>query len=279
LKSAPQGDVKITILDENGLVVRTLTGSKKSGINRVWWNLRYEGPNQPKLRTKPPGNPLVWEEKRFERFSRQGWMPLMSWGIWGGLSGPLAVPGTYAVKLVVDGQEFSRKLNVKKDPHSAGSIADIQFQVQMALEIRDNTNTVVDSINRIEQIRKQIHDFAKSLKGDKSAVKVIAASKKLDEKIVEVEGKFFQKILAEGDLKSFRAPVKLYSQLALLAGDVAQGSADFPPTAQQIEVHEELKKELIAAQSKLKEFIQKDIAAFNTMLKKRNMPAIITKNF
>jgi formiminotetrahydrofolate cyclodeaminase len=203
----------------------------------------------------------------------------MSWGIWGGLSGPMAVPATYTVKLVVDGQKFSRKLNVKKDPHSAGTIADIQFQVQMALEIRDNTNTVVDSINRIEQIRKQIHDFAKSLKGDKSAVKVIAASKKLDEKIVEVEGKFFQKILAEGDLKSFRAPVKLYSQLALLAGDVAQGSADFPPTAQQIEVHEELKKELIAAQSKLNEFIQKDIAAFNTMLKKRNMPAIITKNF
>jgi hypothetical protein len=148
------------------------------------------------------------------------------------------VPGTYTVKLMVDGQEFSQKLNVKKDPHSAGSIADIKFQVQMALEIQDNINTVVDSINRIEEIRKQIHELAKSQEGKKSAAKVIAAAKKLDDKIVGVEGRFFQKILAEGDLKSFRAPVKLYSQLSLLAGDVAQGSADFPPTTQQIEVHQ-----------------------------------------
>lgn len=276
LKSAPEGDVKITILDENGLVVRTLTGSKKPGINRVWWNLRYEGVDQPKLRTKPPGNPLVWKEQRFKRFAQEGWMPLISWGIRGGLSGPTAVPGDYTVKLIVGGQEFSQKLSVKKDPHTAGSMADIQFQVQMALEIQDNINTVVDSINRIEEIRKQIHDLAKSLEGDKSAVKVIAAAKKLDEKIVGVEARFFQKILAEGDLKSFRAPVKLYSQLSLLAGDVAQGSADFPPTTQQIEVHQVLKKELAVAQSMLKELIQKDIAAFNTMLKKRNMPTIIT---
>jgi formiminotetrahydrofolate cyclodeaminase len=62
----------------------------------------------------------------------------------------------------------------------------------------------------------------------------------------------------------------------LLAGDVAQGSADFPPTTQQIEVHEVLKKELAVAQSELKQLIKKDIAAFNTMLKKKKMPAIIT---
>jgi len=276
LKSAPKGDVKITILDENGLVVRTLIGSKKPGINRIWWNLRHERVNQPKLRTKPPGNPLVWKEKRFQRFTKEGWMPLISWGIRGGLSGPTAVPGTYTMKLMVDGQEFSQKLDVKKDPHTAGSMADIQFQVQMALEIQDDINTVVDSINQIEQIRKQIHDLAESLEKDKRAVKVIAAAKKLDEKIVGVEGKFFQRVLAEGDLKSFRAPVKLYSQLSLLAGDVAQGSADFPPTTQQIEVHEALKKELTAAQSKLKELIQKDIVAFNKTLKKRKIPAIIT---
>jgi hypothetical protein len=142
LKSAPKGDVKITVQDENGLVVRTLTGPKKPGISRVWWNLRHEGVDQPKLRTKPPGNPLVWKEKRFQKSAQEGWMPLISWGIRGGLSGPTAVPGTYTVKLMVDGQEFSQKLNVKKDPQSTGSVADIQFQVQMALEIQDNINTV-----------------------------------------------------------------------------------------------------------------------------------------
>lgn len=275
LKSAPKGDVNITILDENDHVIKKLRGFKKPGINRVWWNLRHEGPGQPRLRTRPPGNPLVWEEKRFKRYTREGWMPLISWGIRGGLVGPLAVPGTYTVKLIIEGQEFIQKLIVEKDPNTSGNMADIQAQVKMALEIRDNINTVVDSINRIEWIRKQIHDLIKILKEDKSIVQVINAAQKLDEKIAGIEGSFFQKILAEGDLKSFRAPVKLYSQLALLAGDVAGMSADFPPTTQQVKVHEELKKELVAALDRLNELIEKDLAAFNIMLKENGILRII----
>ncbi len=73
-----------------------------------------------------------------------------------------------------------------------------------------------------------------------------------------------------------RQAQKQCSQLALLAGDIA-GSADSPPTDQQIEVHEELKKELADAEAELSELLDKDIAAFNTLLKEKNIPSIITK--
>lgn len=199
------------------------------------------------------------------------------WGIRGGLVGPLVVPATYNVKLTVEGREFDQKLIVEKDPNTAGSKADIQAQVDMVLEIQDNINTVVDSINQIEWIRKQIHDLMELLKGKDHISTVITAAGKLDKKIEAVEGNFFQKILAEGDLKSFRAPVMLYSQLALLAGDVAGMSADFPPTAQQLEVHEELKKELAVALDKLNDLIEKDITAFNMLLKEKNIPSIISR--
>jgi photosystem II stability/assembly factor-like uncharacterized protein len=285
LKSAPKGDVKITILNESSQTIRTLRGTKLPGINRVWWDLRHEPPKQPKLRTKPSGNPHVWDEKRFKEFTQQGWMPVISWGIRGGLVGPLALPGVYTLKLAVEGQEFSQKLTVKKDPNSAGNEADIQTQFKMALEIRDNINIVVESINRIEWIRKQIHDLTEILKRDNSFTEVITAANKLDKKLTAVEGNYFQKILAEGDLKSYRGPVKLYSQLAMLAtdvagesiGDVGGGSADFPPTIQQIEVHKELKMELANAQRKLNELIDKDIPAFNILLNEENIPSIITR--
>ena len=39
LKSAAGGDVKISIADVNGRVIRTLDGPKTAGINRVMWNL------------------------------------------------------------------------------------------------------------------------------------------------------------------------------------------------------------------------------------------------
>jgi len=44
LKSAATGDVKISIADASGRVVRTLDGTKQAGINRVVWNL---APNPP----------------------------------------------------------------------------------------------------------------------------------------------------------------------------------------------------------------------------------------
>ncbi len=279
LKTAPKTPVKITILNSDNKVIRTFTGPAKAGINRTYWNLRHESPGRVKLRTKPANNPLVWEEKRFKRFSRHGWMPLNSWGIRGGLVGPLAEPAEYTVKLQAAGKEFSSRLTVLKDPNSAGSEKDIRAQVQMALSIRDNIETVTAEINRLEVLRKQVHDLIYLLKerteSAPSLKPVLKEAKTLDAKLLAVEGLFFQPVLAEGDLKSFRAPNKLYSQLAVLAGDIANDSADFPPTDQQIEVHKLLKKELAAARQKLKKVITEDIAVFNKLLAEKKLSGLV----
>ena len=275
LKSTKKEKVSIAILNDRGQVVRKLDGPGKAGFNRIWWDLRHEPPGQPKLRTRPEGNPHVWEEKRFKSSVRQGWTPLISWGIRSGLVGPLAVPGTYSVKLTVGGQESSQKFILKKDPRTTGSEANIRVQVDRALEIGDNINTVVDSINRLEWMRKQNNDLIDILEGDPKKSSVLNAAKDLSVKLLEVENYFFQQILAEGDLKSFRAPNKLYSQLALLAGDISNGSADFPPTDQQIEVHEELKEELAIAMRALDKIMEKDIEEFNLLLKNNNISDLI----
>ena len=43
LKAATTGDVKISIADATGRVIRTMDGTKKAGINRVLWNLAAGG--------------------------------------------------------------------------------------------------------------------------------------------------------------------------------------------------------------------------------------------
>lgn len=275
LQKPARENVKIVVLDGNNQVVRTLTGPGKQGINRILWNLRHESPGEVKLRTKPAHNPLVWEEKRFRENARQGWIPLLSWGIEGGSIGPLAEPGEYTVRLEADGQVFTQKLAVLKDPHSTGSIADIRLQVQRALDIRDNLDTVIREINRIEWIRKQLADMMALLKAESGTENIRLEAQKLDDKIFSVESLFFQPVLAEGDEKSFRAPNKLYSQLALLMSDVANDSADFRPTDQQIEVHELLKIELLEAQTQLEKLIKEDIAAFNRLLSGQNLSGLM----
>src|SRR5882762_2743527 len=47
LKAVPSGDVKITISDYTGKVVRNITGTKEAGLNRIQWNLRGDPPPRP----------------------------------------------------------------------------------------------------------------------------------------------------------------------------------------------------------------------------------------
>jgi photosystem II stability/assembly factor-like uncharacterized protein len=273
LKTAPKGDVTIAIQDEAGQLVRTLPGRKQVGLNRLWWDLRYETPKTAWLRTTPPGDPWVMEEKEYKGEPVTGGKrPLISYRADDGRIGSRVALGTYTVKLTADGQSFTQKLVVKKDPSSTGTEADIRAQVKTALDIHKDLNTVVDSINQIEVIRKQLEDLAALLGEDVSRKALASAAKELDKKLYDVEGNFFQQILAESDWKQFRAPLKLYSQLQMLGFDVM--SADFPPTDQQLEVHKELKQELAAALIRLSQVLEKDLHGFNALLGQSNYQGI-----
>jgi photosystem II stability/assembly factor-like uncharacterized protein len=76
--------IVFTVTDEEGNVVRRLTGSTKSGIHRIAWDLRY-----------PPATPTRLGSRSQNSFR-------------GPASGPMTVPGTYIVAMAkhVDGQEF-----------------------------------------------------------------------------------------------------------------------------------------------------------------------------
>ncbi len=109
-----------------------------TGINRVWWDLRYAPPKMPKLRTIP-------EKHTHVEFTSKGWRPLRTDHMSRpGQSGPLVAPGTYTVKLSAGGRELAQKIEVKKDPASAADEDEIREQLRMTLEIQDNINTVVE---------------------------------------------------------------------------------------------------------------------------------------
>jgi photosystem II stability/assembly factor-like uncharacterized protein len=101
LRSAPSGEVKITISDYSGKVIRNIVGTRDVGINRVQWNLRGDPPPRPA--NLPAG------------FGGGGG------GGGGGFAalfnlGPLIEPGTYNVKLSVNGKELATKVVVEADP-------------------------------------------------------------------------------------------------------------------------------------------------------------------
>jgi hypothetical protein len=263
-------------LDGEGQTVNTLRGTQNQGINRVTWDLRYEPVQQAKLRTKPPGNPHVVEEKRFRTtWEREGWYPILSWGTGGGFQGITVAPGTYTVRLSVGDQDYTQELVVRKDPRSAGTLADIEQQVALQLEIRNDISTVSGMINDIELIKKQLDDLTDVLRADDGGAAIIEAAKAVYQKLQAVEDKILQPIAAEGDSKSFRFPNMLYSKLSVLGGDVA-ASVDFAPNKQQREVHQLLRSQMIQYQAELKALLDNDVAAFNRMVRERNVAGVIT---
>ncbi len=105
LKSAPSGDVKITISDYTGKVVRNITGTKEAGLNRVQWNLRGDPP------PRPAGGGWWWTRRWRWRWRRRG-------GGFGNVftQGLPLEAGTYILKLTVGGKDYTTKIVIENDP-------------------------------------------------------------------------------------------------------------------------------------------------------------------
>lgn len=278
LKS-PADRVEITILDADGKPVRSLSGPGGAGLNRVWWNLRYEGARPVRLRTSPVGSPWIM-------VGPEGWRPLVVWGA--SQVEPLAAPGTYTVRLTTGGKTLTQPLNVLKDPGSSGTDADMHAQLRLLLEIREEVSEVADMINHLEWTRKALADLRAMVESDPRrltetssngngpgggtqaaaprAATVISALAALEERTIAVENALEDVTLTGRTEDSFRAPMGLYGKLGNLAGEVS-GGGDLRPTDSAVAVHKELQQQLARVRRELATLREKEIPAFNDVLK------------
>ncbi|PWT93730.1 MAG: sialidase [Blastocatellia bacterium] len=262
LKAAPTSDVKIRIEDSKGQTVRTLQGSKLVGLNRVTWNLAGELSTEVRMRTSPAYAPEV-------RVGPEGWRaapgaPRMS---------VLMSPGNYVVKLSVGSQELSQPFTVKKDPNSDGTEADISAQAAVLLEIQKDLSAASDIVNQIELIRSQLYQLTGLL--DSGAGPVKTAADDLDKKLIEIEENLIQRKLTGQGQDGVRFPPKLLTKLNYLASGLSQ--SDFRPTNQEKEVQVLLKQQLTTQQQRFNDVMSSDLAAFNKMLRDRNISNVITR--
>ncbi|HEX6533021.1 MAG TPA: hypothetical protein VF041_00405 [Gemmatimonadaceae bacterium] len=274
---AARDSVAITIRDEHGRVVRKLHGPARSGLNRAAWDLRWEKTTEVALRTTPPGHPHIWEEKRFVGKRTR---PVVHYGIDEPKLGPLVAPGRYTVDIEVRGAHYTQPVTVLRDPHTAGSDADVQAAARFALEIHDEIDTTVAAINRIERVRKQLEELRDMYGRDSTMKPILAQAKALDGKLGAVEDQLLQPVLKEDDPKTYRAPMRVYTKLLFLegvagsgAGDVG-GNPDFAPTAPELEVNEQLKQRLAAALGELRKVMEQDVPEFNHVVAARAVPVV-----
>ena len=269
LKNTPRDEeraaIKVVVTDASGKTVRTLDAGKtaRAGVNRIWWDLRMDPTDTIKLRTPPLYVPDF-------KLDADGTRKFPT-------AGPLSVlvpPGTYTVSLVGAGERHTGTLEVRKDPNSEGSEADVLAQTTMMLEIRGNMNTAAKAINDAESIRRQIAAW-KAVVGDDDAIKaVIAAADAIDGHLLAIESTLFNTTATGRGQDQLRTPGQIVEKLSHLADVVAY--ADFKPTDSQREVHAKLGQDLSAAAEQLNGVVARELANFNVTLRERQLGWIVT---
>jgi photosystem II stability/assembly factor-like uncharacterized protein len=261
LKAAPSGDVKLRIEDARGQTVRTITGTKNAGLNRVTWDLRGEPSKEMRLRTSPAFAPEIRVGPDGTRSAPDGARISL-----------LLPPGPYTVKLSAGGAELSQPFVVLKDPNSTGSEADIQAQMEMLIDLRKELVSATDMVNQIESIRAQLLNLTAQLQGDANAP-LRKTADDLEKKLIEIEDNLIQRKFTGQGQDTVRFPPKLVSKISYLASGLS--GADFPPTNQQREVQALLKAQLATQRARLKDVLESDLAAFNKLLRDRGVGNLV----
>jgi photosystem II stability/assembly factor-like uncharacterized protein len=168
-KTKPAGEVTLDILDSQGRLVRHYSSKEKkiaeqppewpdqekpkevipaeAGMNRFPWDLRHEPP------IKIPG--AFYSDI--------------------GPRGPLALSGTYQVKLTADGQSRTQPLELRLDPRVTNvSAADLQKEFDLGMNIREANHRLHLAVNQIRQLRSEL-DTLRQWAGDSQQVQPVIA--------------------------------------------------------------------------------------------------------
>jgi photosystem II stability/assembly factor-like uncharacterized protein len=216
------------------------TASMAAGLNRATWNLDYPGV------VTFPG--------------------MVLWGA--STSGPLALPGTYQVKLTVDGKSQTQPLVIRKHPLRNTPDADMQEQFALALKIRDKASEANNAVIRIRKIKDEVKD--RLTKSQDPQLKT--AGDRLTKSLSAVEEDLYQ-VKNQSGQDPLNFPIKTNNRLASLLGMTLRGEGK--PTANIYPIFEDLKKELKDETDRLEEVLTGDLAAFNTEAKRAGVDPIV----
>jgi hypothetical protein len=260
------------VLDAAGAVVRTWKKAAQAGMNRVSWDLRYDGPRLVALRATPPENPHLFEEPRFRGKDTR---PVTHWGLEEAGKGPIAVPGQYSVRLTVDASSATQPLVILKDPKIPGSDADLAASLAMQLRIREDISAAADMINDIEIVRRELEEVQRGLQARKGQEESLTAVSGMQEKLVAVEDRLLEPAARLSDDKYFQQRYRVYMSLLWLNGEVGPGAGDvaggqdFRPTDSSVATLDEVEKDLEAARAAFRDLMDKDLPAYRRAMADR----------
>ncbi len=246
LKDKPKDDVKITITNSAGTVVRDLKGPKEAGLSRVVWDLRLNSPAPP-----PEG-------------AGEG---AGGGGFFGQSRGPRVQPGTYTIKIVAGDKTASGNVTVQEDPRIQIVEADRSKLAEAIARVYALQKSAEAARKTMRSLNTQITALQTSLKDNPEVSKQTNDS---IQKLLDQLNQIQKKLVAPPDTGSAGPalpdePRPLLSQINNLAGGLDSYTA--APTADEMVRIDDLGKQLNDLIAELNKFVETDVANLNKQLR------------
>jgi hypothetical protein len=256
LRDKPVGEVKLAILDGDGMVIREYSSASarpprlpiQPGLNRFVWDLSYAGPTP--LEDRPGIDP---DRAQQEAVS----------------TSPRAIPGTYQVRLTVGDASSTQSLVLLPDPRLPVTAADLAAQFELKLAIRDRLSAVHAMLNQIQRVRRQIDEWESRVKATNGNPDVLASAAAVADRLAALEADLLQ---VNAD-KPQPGTTRLKERLAGLSAMIDE--SDHPPTRGAIEVFASLGAAVETAQAALRRLLADDLSRFGDLLRTAGIPPIV----
>ncbi len=190
--------------------------------------------------------------------------------LWGATqNGPMVLPGSYSVRLTMDGATQTQSFSIAKHPLRPISDADLQYQWDLASRIRDKVNEANLAVINIRRIKSDIAARTKD-----APKEVQEAGAKLAQSLSVVEEDVYQ-VRNQSGQDPLNFPIKTNNRLASLLRVAVTGEGR--PTGNVETIFAELVAELKGHTDRLDRTLATELAAFNRMLERNKKEAIRPK--
>ncbi len=249
VKDKPKDDVKVTITDSGGTVVRDLKGPKEAGLNRLVWDLRLNPPAPPPEGQGEGGG-----------------------GFFGAPRGPRVQPGTYTIKIAAGEKTATGKVTVQEDPRIQIVEADRGKLNEAIARVYALQKSVQDARKTMQSLKTQITTLQSSLKDNPDSSKQVNDSvQKLSDQLAAIQ----KKLVSAPDTSGSAGPAlpdeprPLLSQITGVAFGLDSYTA--APTEDEKTRIEDLSKQLKDFVAELNKFMGEDVNNLNKQLRESGL--------
>ncbi len=198
-------EIEIEILDGAGEVIRTMSGPRENGLNRMAWNLRRNGFRRPTVADDDDDADV---------------------------SGPEVVPGTYTVHINSGDVNVTAPVEVLPDPRTQIAEAERRQKLAAILQAGQRLEVAAEVVHRIGTTREAIATVATALeqREPETAAALVEEGEQLRERLKAVADRIVSQPTGQG---LFNTSHLLGSRLRSIYSSL-QSSWDAPTEAQRI---------------------------------------------